>query len=522
VLGHPCLSYVARRTNLIELLLDARRFPEREYIVHGDRRRSFAEHESAVHAVAAVLRARGIGPGQRVLLLGRNSPEWVAMFWAVIESGAIVVLGNAWWSEAELAHVLDVTSPSLVAADSRFAQALPARQDRLILAELANAAESWRGTAVAPVVDEDAPAVILYTSGTTGLPKGAVLSHRGMLATLQSLLERTRRLPVDGAAPPDASAALLSLPLFHIGGLQQIITPMVTGGTLVFTEGRFDPEIVVRLIEEENVRVWSVVPTMAARVIEFLAENGLAPVHQLRTLGLGGSPVVGQLRQQIREWFPNVSRGFAVTYGLSEAGGVVSTGAGAALAEQPQLVGAPLRVATVRIERPTENGEGEVLVRSPSVMLGYWTKEACDDPSRLDPGPIDSQRWLHSGDIGRLDSEGQLYITDRSKDIVIRGGENIACPHIESRLLEHPAVREAAVFGLPHPTLGEELAAVVVVNEDDRVTADDLAAHAAGALAYFEVPSQWKIRTEPLPQNAIGKVLKRAVRADWLVELEAL
>jgi long-chain acyl-CoA synthetase len=215
-----------------------------------------------------------------------------------------------------------------------------------------------------------------------------------------------------------------------------------------------------------------------------------------------------------------VERGFAVTYGLSEAGGVVSTGAGAAFAEQAQLVGKPLRVATVRINGSAEGGEGEVLVRSPSVMLGYWTTEACDDLSQLDPGPIDQERWLHSGDIGHMDPEGQLYITDRSKDIVIRGGENIACPHIESRLLEHPAVSEAAVFGLPHPTLGEELAAVVVVSDGEEVTADELAAHAAVALAYFEVPAHWRIQTEPLPQNTIGKVLKRTVREHWLAELE--
>jgi len=191
---------------------------------------------------------------------------------------------------------------------------------------------------------------------------------------------------------------------------------------------------------------------------------------------------------------------------------VLVTAAGRELLNRPGAVGKPLKVVALRIDDPDEEGCGEILVRSPSVMLGYWP-----DPEQPDDaGPITADRWLHTGDIGRIDEDGYLYVTDRSKDIVIRGGENIATPNVENRLMEHPAVREVAVIGLPHEHLGEEVAAVVVLAEGVQAGPDELAAFAAEQLAYFEVPTQWQIQYQPLPQNATGKILKRQLRDAWL------
>lgn len=360
---------------------------------------------------------------------------------------------------------------------------------------------------------------MLFTSGTTGPPKGAVLSHRGIIATLQSLAIVTKRLTSEGGTPAPASRSLLSLPLFHIGGLQQIITPMLAGGTLVFSERKFDPARIVRLIEQEHIAVWSSVPTMVGRVIDHLAASALGPLAGLRTVGLGGSPVPEALRRAVTEWFPNAARGPAVTYGLSEAGGVVTTGIGEALQTRPGCVGKPLPCTTVRIADPDGGGVGEVLVRSPSVMLGYWDRDVASRIAAA--GPVDADRWLSTGDIGKVDSDGYLYILDRSKDIVIRGGENIATPHVENRLLEHPAVREAVVIGLPHDELGEELAAVVLTHRGAEVTEQDLGAFCKETLAYFEVPTSWWFRDDELPQNETGKILKRAVQKQWLARLEA-
>jgi long-chain acyl-CoA synthetase len=311
---------------------------------------------------------------------------------------------------------------------------------------------------------------------------------------------------------------LLSLPLFHIGGLQQVITPLVGGGTVVFHEGRFDAATVVDLIERERVKVWSAVPTMVSRVIDYLSSSGRPPIEILTTVGLGGSPVVEHLRTSVTEWFPNVTRGLAVTYGLSEACGVVATGAGPDVLRRPGTVGKPLDIVAIRIDEPDETGAGEVLIRCPGVMLGYW-RAASDNGVSFDHGPISDDRWLRTGDVGTLDDEGYLYITDRSKDIVIRGGENIASPHVESCLLAHPDVREVAVFGLPEDTLGEEVAAAVVLHSGATVTAEALADFVSSQLAYFEVPTKWKFHAVPLPQNATGKILKRQLRQEWIDEL---
>jgi long-chain acyl-CoA synthetase len=504
--------------DLRDLAIDARRFPERHYLVQGERRVTFADHEAAVSSVTAVLREHGVRPGDRVMLLGANSIEWVVCFWAVLETGAIAVLGNGWWSGPELDYALATTTPSLVVADQARSERVPASQRRMGFAELTGAiAVPAAAVAERPPAREDDPSVIVFTSGTTGLPKGAVLSHRCVIATLHAVLERTRRLPAAGTPPPPSSALRVSLPLFHVGGFQQLMMPMVGGSTLVFTEGRFDAARVARLIEDEAIRVWSAVPTMVTRVLDYLEDHDLEPLTSVRTIALGGSPVTEQIRARVPTKFPSVRSRLAVAYGLTEAAGSVAAGAGGEILERPGTVGRPLATASVRIDQPDPAGAGEVLVRAPFVMLGYW--QPAGQPTLIDPGPISSDRWLHTGDVGRLDDDGYLYITDRSKDIVIRGGENIATPHVENCLLAHPAVGEVAVIGLPHASLGEELAAIVVLRQGQQATAGELRSFAAATLAHFEIPTQWRFRTEPLPQNVAGKVLKRELRTEWTDEI---
>jgi long-chain acyl-CoA synthetase len=481
--SHPCLTYRHRRRSAGELLLDGQRFAGRDYLVHGRRRITFSHHEQAVRAVAARLAMLGVGPGERVLLLGANQPEWVVAFWATLSLGAVVVPGNSWWSEQECHHAVATVKPVIALADDRRRLLLPPATRTCSFDDLRPLVDRpGAGKLTLAPVDEDDPAVILFTSGTTGQPKGATLSHRAVIAGQQNMLALGGRFPPDIPLDAPSAVTLLTVPLFHLAGLQTLLITFLTGGRLVFLDGRFDAAAVLRLIEEEGVTRWGCVP-------------------------MGGAPVPPELVVRTRAAFPQAKRGVGTTYGLTEAGGALTAGTGDTFADRPHSVGRALPVVELRIDSPGPDGAGEILARAPHMMNGYWGQP--DDPV------FDGDGWLHTGDIGRIDHDGYLYVLDRCKDIVIRGGENVTGPHVEDQLLTHPDVAEAAVIGLPHPDLGEEVAAVVVVRPGSPVTAEALHAHAASRLGRFEVPTRWWIRTEPLPTNAVGKVLKRQLRAEW-------
>ena len=495
------------------ILREGRRWAERDFIVHGSRRVTFGAHEAAVHCVAGRLVAHGVRPGDRVALLAANSPGWSVVFFATLQAGAIVVPCNGWWSEAEMAHACALTQPAVVVADERHAGRVPTGTTVLPIEALSESLDGGGNVAsfdppkgTDAVEDEHRPALILFTSGTTGFPKGATLSHRSLVANVQNLLVMSGRLPHQLPDDHPASITLASLPLFHIGAIQLLLVPFVSGARLVFPEGRFSADEVLRLIETEGVTMWSAVPTMVERVLAH-PDITRRDVKSLRTVVLGGAAVSSGLLARVAAAFPNAGRGTGQTYGLSEAGGVVSTGVAKTLAGRPGSSGRVAPVVEVRIRDGDEEDRGEILVRSPAVMDGYW---GLPRDHALDP-----EGWLATGDLGRLDDDGFLYITGRLKDMIIRAGENIAPRHVEARLLEHPDVREAAVIGLPHQDLGEEVAAVVVLAPGTMAGAAELEVFAKEALAHFEVPSQWWIRDTELPKNDSGKVLKRVLAEEW-------
>jgi long-chain acyl-CoA synthetase len=282
---------------------------------------------------------------------------------------------------------------------------------------------------------------VLFTVGTTGESKAAVLTRRGILSTLQGLLLISHRLSAAGQARPSPSTAVVSLPLFHIDGPQQLITPLVTGGT-VFTSGKFDPMQVVELIDRHSINLWSGVTTMVSRVVDHLEATEGPPMPQVRTIGMDGSPVSDALRAKVSILFPNTKRRIAVTYGLSETGGVVATATGDSVLDRPGSVGRALSTVNIRINRRPGADEGEILVRAPSLMLGYLTAGGA-----VEPGPLTPERWLRTGDVGASTKTGSCSSTDRLKDIIIRGGKNIAATHVENILYGHPAIAEIAVFG---------------------------------------------------------------------------
>jgi long-chain acyl-CoA synthetase len=508
--GHPGLVYRDRGSSVGDVLIESRRWATRPFIVHGDRVVTFKEHERIVRNVASRLRQAGIKQGDRVGIYAANSPEWVATFFGVLETGAIAMPCNSWWSAEEMAFACSTTHPSVIVADAKRGERVPAAFRRIEFAELATSDTSAGDDESVDVEDvprdENAPAAILFTAGTTGFPKGAVLSHRALLANLQTLLVVANKLPHQIPDDVKASVALVGLPLFHIGAIQLILVPLMTGSQIVFLEGRFDGGEVLSLMESRRVTMFSAVPTMMERLLA-RPELPLKDVSALRTVVLGGSPVDDSLLERIAHAFPGTRRGLGRTYGLTEAGGVVSTGVGGALREHRGSSGRLAPVVEIEIRNPSKEGSGEIFVRSPAAMDGYWGLSEDDT--------IDSEGWVRTGDVGYVDADRYLYITGRSKDVIIRGGENIAPARIESVVREHPGVADVAVIGIPDAEFGERVTAIVCRAPGVAVTADELDEFVRPRLAHFEVPARWIFRAGTLPTNESGKVLKEALREEY-------
>jgi steroid-24-oyl-CoA synthetase len=436
-----------------------------------------------------------------VLLLGWNSPEWVVNFWACLRIGAVPALANAWWSAEEIADMVERLQPKVTLADASGQAKLPASSLRV----------SWGAPVDADVdpsvtfntsSDENAPAAIIFTSGTEGRAKAVVLSHRSLIAVQQMLLHVTRRLPFT-PSPDYGEVTLHTGPLFHIGGIGALMRGVLLGNTLLFPTGRFDPGEAIDLMARYRITRWNAVPTMATRLIEH-PDIAKRDVSCLKTMTLGGAPVHAELLRRIHASLPGLNARIATGYGLSENAGQATAAGGAEIVDRPGSSGRPLPLVEVKILARNDLPDGEVLIRSPTQMLGYFG----DDSS-----PIDAEGWLHTGDLGRIDDQGSLWITGRSKDLIIRGGENIAPAAVERALIELSGVVDAAVIGVPHRDLGEEVAAFVVVSGNQ--TPEALQTGLRESIASFAVPSIWHIQSEPLPVNQTGKVDKPSLLA-WL------
>jgi acyl-CoA synthetase (AMP-forming)/AMP-acid ligase II len=499
--GRSFRMYTERPNSVGDVLALSERWGDRPHIVQGDRVVTFDDLRAAVDLRARDLVARGVRRGDRVVILGWNSPEWIVNFWATVVAGGVAVLANAWWSRSELTESLDRVAPALVLADARLAD----RVEGHPLAPWAiDVVES--GVELPGAGDENDDAVIIFTSGTSGRPKAALLSHRSLLAGLQMLLHITRRLPHQ-VLDTSGEAALHTGPMFHVGGVQTLLRAAVVGDTLVMPAGKFDPADAVKLIEEWHVRRWSAVPTMLSRVIDH-PDAQVRDLTSLRSLTVGGAATHPELLERIRTGLPGVTPRVATGFGLTENGGQGFAASGADTVERPGAVGRPLPCVEVRIGESVNGGDGEILVRSPTQMTSYLGE---------DSNPIDADGWLHTGDLGHLDAEGHLWITGRAKDMIIRGGENIAPAAVERALLRIADVEDAVVFGVPDADLGEDVAAIVVTSSS--TDPDRLRAALREDLASFAIPRHWLFRGEPFPENHAGKIDRGAVIAEARAEL---
>lgn len=533
VLGERMQVFRTRTPSLRVLLEESAARGDAAYLVVDDGRRySYAEHARRVAALASVLRERfGIGPGDRVAILAANGPEWIQAFWATVSLGAVCVGLNGWWVRDEIRYGLADADPKLLIGDRKRLARLAGGFVDLPVVEIESQfealVEAGAGAALpeAAIAEDDA-ATILYTSGTLGRPKGVVSTHRAILALARLQLFHGMRmfllaaargqLPASGAraaAPPPCN--LVAAPLFHVSGLYTgVVTGLAAGIKTVWTTGRFDPVKVMELIERERVTSWGPMGTMVHRVVHH-PDVGRYDLSSITSIGSGGAPIAAALLARMREVFPNARAALGIGYGLTESGGLATLNWGEELEARPGSVGRALPSVELAIRdldgKPVPDGaEGEVWIRSPLGMKEYWRRPE-ETRQVLGPG-----RWLRSGDVGRLDAEGHLHLASRRRDLILRGAENVYPAEIELCLEAHPEVAEAAVVGVEHEELGQEVKAIVVPRSglDTGALAalpEELARHCAERLAYFKVPAHWELRSEPLPRNAIGKVLKHVL-----------
>ncbi|HZU71843.1 MAG TPA: AMP-binding protein [Acidimicrobiales bacterium] len=535
--GIPTRTWKNAAPNLPAILSGSRAHGGAVFLVYEDERTTFEEH----FAMAATLAHRliedfGVAKGDRVAIAMRNFPEWVVAFWAAAAAGAVIVPLNAWWTAPELAYGLEDSGTKVAFVDGERMERLASTDVPKLTTVVARAESALTAGAVpfeevlGPVdasaglpevaIEPEDDATIFYTSGTTGRPKGAVGTQRNICTNLMSLMFSAARgafrARAGAAAPaqpptsaPTQNASLLSVPLFHATGCHStLVANTASGGKLVMMY-RWNPERALELIERERITQFGGVPAMVMQVLDS-PDFAKRDTSSVRGIGYGGAPAPPELVRRIKEHFPvgQPSNG----YGLTETSSVTTLNSGPDYVRKPDSVGPPVPVVEVKVVddagNPLPTGAvGELWIKGPNVVRGYWNKPK-------ETADTFTDGWLHTGDVARIDDEGFVYIVDRAKDMVIRGGENVYCVEVEAALYEHPGVADAAVIGIPHPVLGEEVGAVVQLRPGSAATEEELRAHVAARLAAFKVPARVWFRDEPLPRNPAGKILKRDLREE--------
>ena len=511
-------------------LFDLARGVEETFLVYEDEEWTFAEVMREVDALSDTLvRHFGIKKGDRVGIAMRNYPEWVISFAAIISVGAISVSLNAWWTEDELDFAINDSGLALFIGDSerilRASEPCARAGARLLGVRLnenatyADGVERWSDVVVTGVampeiqIDATSDATILYTSGTTGFPRGAVSTHSAICQTIMAFssgaaIEAARR-DGDEEGSGQAPCFILIVPLFHVTGCVPVMLSCFTWHFKLVMMYKWDPERALALIERHHVTNFVGVPTQAWDLIESPSFSRY-DTSSLTAVGGGGAPAPPTLVERVEHSFkrgrPNLG------YGMTETNAYGPGNYGDDYVSHPTSTG---RVPTIVMDADIRDealnslatGErGEIWLKSPTLIRGYWRNpDVTADTIR--------KGWLRTGDLGHVSEEGFLYVDDRAKDMIIRAGENVYSAQVESAIYEHPAVYEAAVFGLYNERLGEEVAAAVMMRDATSLTTGELQAFLSSRLAAYMIPSRVAFTREPLPRNAAGKLLKREMPA---------
>ncbi len=532
VLGAPTRCFKAAPANVRDVWLSSAQFAERDYLIYNDERLTYAQAHERVASIACWLQAQGVEPGDRVAIAMRNYPEWIQCYWAVLSIGAAAVGMNAWWVGEEVRYALEDSKPSVLICDhERLERFLPMRED---FPELQVVAVRCTDALPAGVVafDEllaqggelpqvniapDDDACIFYTSGTTGRPKGAQLTHRGCVTNLMNLMfggmvSAHAIARANGVAPPNPEdapvpGAIVTTPLFHVTanncGAYSITA---AGGKMVHTY-RWDAGEALELIERERLTSVGGVPVMAREIL-------MHPDFEKRDLSslVGISGGGAQFSPDLVEKVDKLGKGArpSTGYGMTETCGIITSFASDFFVDKPNSAGPAMPTFEAKCVDEEGNavaqGEhGELWVRGASVIKGYLNREEATTESITD-------RWLHTGDVARIDEDGCIFIVDRVKDMVLRGGENVYCAEVENALYKHAAVSECSVFGVPDDRLGEEVGVALVFGDGASATVEELRSHLGEVIAKHKIPRYMWILGESLPRNASGKFLRRELK----------
>ena len=522
-----------------ELFLLARAHGNKTFVVYRDERVSYEEFARAALAIAEALQRAGVRKGDRVAIAMRNLPEWPAAFFGCLLTGGIAVLLNAWWTGPELQYGLNDSGAKVAIVDHERLERLfehlqncPALERVFVSRETEDVAHpqvikletiigdvsDWHLLPDRPLpdvpLDPEDDATILYTSGTTGKPKGAIGTHRNSTTAVlvrpfgqaRTFLRRGEPVPApDPNAPQKCS--LLVVPLFHTTGCHAAMVPSLAAGVKLVFMHKWDPELAMQFIERERINNAGGVPTIAWQLLEHPA-FGQYDLSSLESISYGGAPAAAELVTRLKEKFPKVVPGTG--WGMTEVSGGFTGHQAEDYELRPASCGPAFPIGEMKIVDANGNalppsGVGELWVKGPSVVRGYWQNPQATTETFVDG-------WLRTGDIARLDEEGFCTILDRAKDMLIRGGENIYCVEVENALYEHPGVIDAAVVGIPHRSLGEEPAAVVVLKDGATVREAELRAFIAQRLAAFKVPVRIVFAPGALPRNPTGKLMKRELK----------
>ncbi|MFV0460015.1 MAG: long-chain-fatty-acid--CoA ligase [Actinomycetales bacterium] len=491
-------------TNLAANLTNsARTHPERTAIRMDDFTLTYAEMDSLVDAAAALIRSKGVQPGDRVGIMLPNVPAFPVLFYAILRVGGTVVPMNPLFKEREVHYYLGDSGAKLLFAWHLSEQAATegandAGAELVVVNDIRTILPTdYEHADVVERADDDT-AVILYTSGTTGRPKGAQLTHNNLNSN-QELTGRT----LLSLTPDDV--VMGCLPLFHVFGLTVGLNSAIAVGACLTLLPRFDPAKALEIVERDKVSIFVGVPTMYAAMLAN-PEGANRDVNSLRICCSGGAAMPVEVMRAFEEKFGCM---ILEGYGLSETSPVACFNHPDRV-RKPGSIGQPVAGVEMRLVDKERNvsaaGEvGEVQIRGNNIMSGYW------DRPEATAEAIDSEGWFSSGDLGRVDEDGYYYIVDRAKDLIIRGGFNVYPREIEEVLYEHPAVAEAAVVGIPHESLGEEIGAAVALKSGaEPVTPEELVAFVKERVAAYKYPRRVWIEAE-LPKTATGKILRREV-----------